>query len=87
LTCNSTSNTTPRDSNLRMMYNWKIDNNNIPSDSRYTYTSTRNKLTISNISRNDASKHFICTAKEDVSNAYISTSSDSLKLDVYCKYN
>jgi hypothetical protein len=87
MTCSSTSTSKPRDPNLRMMYNWLVDNNNIPSDSRYTYSSTRNKLTISNINRNDANKNFTCTAKEDVSNAYTSTSSDSLKLNVYCEYN
>jgi hypothetical protein len=87
LTCSSTSTTTPRDPNRRMMYYWKVGNNNIPSDSRYTYSSTRNKLMISNITRNDSNKHFTCTAKEDVSNAYTSTISDLLKLDVYCEYN
>ncbi|XP_060575522.1 hemicentin-1-like [Ruditapes philippinarum] len=85
LTCISISTTTPRDPNLRIVYNWNIDNNNIPSDSRHTYSNTRNKLTISNISRNDANKNFTCAAKEDLGNAYTSTISDPLKIDVYYK--
>ena len=84
LTCSSTSTTTPRDPNLRMMYTWK-DGNKIASDTRFTYSDTKNKLTISNVARNDVNKQFTCTAKEDTSIAITSSSSDSKTIDVYCK--
>ena len=83
LTCSSTSTTTPSNHSLSLKYDWKVNNNQITDGTKYT--TNANKLTVNNIVQEDANKQFTCTATEDVTNGYMSTSSDQFSFDVYCK--
>lgn len=84
LTCNSTTNTVPRNHTLTMLYNWIIGGEENPAGPRYIYSSTKNTCTISGVMKTDAQKAVTCVAGEDVDRGYTSDSSDSTILDVLC---
>jgi len=86
LSCLSTSTTVPGNHNLVMKYTWTIDGTTNPTDTRYSYSSTKNTLTISDIRQVDCTKSFICVAREDVTHGYTSDNSDSTRLTVLCRY-
>ena len=86
LTCDSRTNTVPRNHTLTLTYVWTIDGVNNPPDPRYMYSSTGNTLTISNIVRSDSTKPITCVAREIVDNGYTSDSSITTQLDVQCMY-
>ncbi|XP_053391544.1 carcinoembryonic antigen-related cell adhesion molecule 5-like, partial [Mercenaria mercenaria] len=83
LKCSSTSTTTPSNHSLGLSYNWTVDNKDNPSGSRYSYSTNRNTLTLSNVVKDDANKLFTCTATEVVSGGYISSRSESFSFDVH----
>ena len=85
LSCLSTSTTVPGNYSLVMKYTWTIDGTTNPTDIRYSYSSTKNTLTISAIRQVDATKTFICRAIEDVENGYTSDNSDSSRFNVLCR--
>ena len=86
LSCLSNSTTVPSNHSLVMKYTWTIDGTTNPTDTRYSYSSTKNTLTISDIRQVDGTKSFICVAREDVTNGYTSDNSDSTSLTVLCRY-
>ncbi|XP_060553988.1 carcinoembryonic antigen-related cell adhesion molecule 5-like [Ruditapes philippinarum] len=83
LTCSSTSTTTPSNHSLSLTYSWRVDNTGNPGGTKYTYTSRKDKLTVSKIVKEDANKQFTCTATEVVTGGYTSSRSDTLSFDVY----
>ncbi|XP_060599472.1 hemicentin-1-like, partial [Ruditapes philippinarum] len=83
LTCSSTSTTTPSNHSLSLTYSWKVDNTDNPGGAKYTYTPSKNKLTVNNIVQEDANKQFTCSATEDVTGGYSSSRSDTFSFDVY----
>ncbi|XP_060599665.1 carcinoembryonic antigen-related cell adhesion molecule 5-like, partial [Ruditapes philippinarum] len=83
LTCSSTSTTTPSNHSLSLTYSWRVDNTDNPGGAKYTYTPSKDKLTVNNIVKEDANKQFTCTAKEDVTGGYTSSRSDTSSFVVY----
>ncbi|XP_053389839.1 contactin-4-like [Mercenaria mercenaria] len=82
LTCSSTSTTTPSNHSLSLTYNWRVDKEDNPGGSRYSYSSSKKTLTLSNIVKNDTYKQITCKAKEVVTDGYASIRSDSFSFDV-----
>ena len=87
LSCLSTSTTVPSNHNLVMKYTWVINGTSNPTDPRYSYSSTKNTLTVSDIRQVDATKTFICRAIEDIENGYTSDNSDISGVNVLCRYS
>jgi hypothetical protein len=85
LTCSSTSTTTPSNHSLSLKYSWRVNNIDNPTGAKYSYTTSKDKLTVSNILKEDAKKQFTCTATEDVTDGYTSNSSEPFSFDVHCK--
>ncbi|XP_060565437.1 hemicentin-1-like, partial [Ruditapes philippinarum] len=83
LTCSSTSTTTPSNHSLSLTYSWRVDTTDNPGGAKYTYTSSKDKLTVKNIVKEDVNKQFTCTATEVATGGYTSSRSDTLSLDVY----
>ncbi|XP_060602041.1 carcinoembryonic antigen-related cell adhesion molecule 5-like [Ruditapes philippinarum] len=83
LTCSSTSTTIPSNHSLSLTYSWRVDNTDNPGGAKYTYTPSKDKLTVNNIEKEDANKQFTCTATEDVTGGYTSSRSDTSSFDVY----
>lgn len=86
LTCNSSTNTVPKTHNLSVVNTWMIENVENPTDPRYTFSASRNTLTILGVTKTDGAKAINCVVREDVTNGYTSDNSDSLFIDVQCKY-
>lgn len=86
LTCTSTSTTTPSNHGLKLKYIWRVDGTDNPSDSRYSYSTNKKTFILSNVVKEDANKNITCTVTEDVDAGYTSSSSDSVFLNVLCKY-
>ena len=66
---------------------WEVKGTDIPGGTKYTYSSNKSKLTVNNITKNDADNQFTCTATEDVTDGHTSISSDPVSFDVYCKFS
>ena len=87
LTCNeSTPTTQPTGHGLAMIYTWTFDGTTNPTNSRYSYSSSKHQLTISNVVSGDASKTFTCRSTEKVTGGITSANSDIASFTVYCKY-
>ena len=87
LSCLSSSTTVPGNHTLIMKYTWVINGTSNPTDPRYSYSSTKNTLTVSDIRQVDATKTFICRAIEDIENGYTSDNSDISGVNVLCRYS
>ena len=87
LSCLSSSTTVPGSHTLTMKYTWVINGTSNPTDPRYSYSSTKNTLTVSDIRQVDATKTFICRAIEDIENGYTSDNSDISGVNVLCRYS
>ncbi|XP_060582487.1 carcinoembryonic antigen-related cell adhesion molecule 6-like [Ruditapes philippinarum] len=83
LTCSSTSTTTPSYHSLSLKYSWRVNNIENPTSTKYSYTPSKDKLTVSNILKEDANKQFTCTASEDVTDGYTSNISELFSFDVH----
>ncbi|XP_060580489.1 peroxidasin homolog [Ruditapes philippinarum] len=82
LTCSSTSTTTPSNHSLSLKYSWRVNNIDNPTGTKYSYTTSKDKLTVSNILKEDANKQLTCSATEDVTDGYTSSSSEIFSFDV-----
>lgn len=85
LTCASSTNTVPRNHTLTMLYTWTIGGVENATGIRYTYSSTRHMLTISDVRKADGTQRIACAAREDVGNGYTSAQSSQITLNVQCK--
>lgn len=85
LTCSSSTNTVPETHSLSLVYIWEVDGVENPTDPRFTYSASRNTLTISGVTKTDATKSINCIARENINNGYTSDNSNNLLLDAQCK--
>ncbi|XP_060580488.1 CD166 antigen-like, partial [Ruditapes philippinarum] len=83
LTCSSTSTTIPSNHSLSLKYSWRVNNIENPAGTKYSYTTSKDKLTVSNILKEDANIQFTCSATEDVTDGYTSNSSELFSFDVH----
>ncbi|XP_052807033.1 hemicentin-1-like isoform X2 [Mya arenaria] len=84
VTCSSTSTTTPKNHGLSLSYTWLIDGHTNPANTRYSYSASRHKLTISYVRKMDSTIVMKCSATENVTNGY--TSSESLGFTINVLY-
>ncbi|XP_052806975.1 pregnancy-specific beta-1-glycoprotein 2-like isoform X2 [Mya arenaria] len=75
VTCRSSSTTTPPNHGLSLSYEWTINGQTNPASARYTYSTSRHQLTISNVQKTDSTTVLQCSATEVVTNGYTSPES------------
>ncbi|XP_052804964.1 nephrin-like isoform X2 [Mya arenaria] len=75
VTCRSSSTTTPLNHGLSLSYEWTIDDQTNPTSARYTYSTSRHQLAISNVQKTDSTIVLKCSAAEVVTNGYTSPES------------
>ncbi|XP_060559252.1 hemicentin-1-like [Ruditapes philippinarum] len=64
LICSSLSTSYPTNHTMSLTYNWNVNGATNPSKSRYVYSPTRKKLTITSLRKEDANTTFTCSATE-----------------------
>jgi hypothetical protein len=72
---------------MSLTYNWNVNGATNPSKSRYVYSPTRKKLTITSLRKEDANTTFTCSATESGPRfvGLTSDNSDLLTFTVICK--